>query len=146
MIRPICATWINTVSKKHANRKATGSWRAGTGAVAVASKDKVFVFFQQVASLFLFAILVKLLGGRWERERKLGVCKLVFGTQLKSVANIMRVSMESTKQMWFCQGQDRAKCSAVLEADAFVVNVALVYVFLLGPLQTGPAPGEREGE
>lgn len=42
------------------------------------------------------------------------MCKLVFGTQLKSVANIMRVSMESTKQMWFCQGQDRAKCSAVL--------------------------------
>lgn len=34
----------------------------------------------------------------------------------------------------------------MLEADAFVVNVALVYVFLLGPLQTGPAPGEREGE
>lgn len=45
-----------------------------------------------------------------ERERKLGVCKLVFGTQMKSVANIMRISMESTKQMCFCQGQDRAKC------------------------------------
>lgn len=68
MIRTICVTWINSLSKKHANWKATSSWRTGTSAFSLASKDKVFVFFQQVANLFLFGIFVKLLGGRWERE------------------------------------------------------------------------------
>lgn len=31
------------------------------------------------------------------RERKLGVCKLGFGMQVKSTANIIRISMEPTK-------------------------------------------------
>lgn len=72
MIRPICATWINSVSKKYANWKATSSWQTGTSTFPLPSKDRVFVFFQEVASLF-FEILVKLLGGRWETEEAEGV-------------------------------------------------------------------------
>ena len=43
------------------------------------------------------------------RERKVGVRKLISGVRVKSTANITRISMESTKSMFFYRSQNRTK-------------------------------------
>lgn len=145
MIRPICATWINSVSKKHAKWKATSSWQTGTSTFSLASKDRVFMFFQQVANLFF-----EILWSCWEedeKERKLRVCKLVWGMQMKSTANRTRISVEFTKWMFLHQNLNWAKYFVCCVEGRCICCVHHFCLYLLlGPLQTSLALRRREGE
>lgn len=111
MIRPICATWLNSVNKKHWNWKATNSWRAGISAVSQASKDILCVLSVSCQSFLVWNSWEVV--GREMRERERGswgCANSFFGKQMKSTANRARISIDSSKWMLFYQRQCRAKC------------------------------------